>query len=46
MLNRLFGFDARTMNVRTEVIAGATTFLTMSYVLAVNPYHPCHYGHG
>ena len=37
MLNRLFGFDARTMNVRTEVIAGATTFLTMSYVLAVNP---------
>lgn len=32
MLNRLFGFDARTMNVRTEVIAGATTFLTMSYV--------------
>lgn len=37
LLNRLFGFDARTMNVRTEVIAGATTFLTMSYVLAVNP---------
>ena len=37
MLNRLFGFDARTMNVRTELIAGATTFLTMSYVLAVNP---------
>lgn len=32
MLNRLFGFDARTMNVRTELIAGATTFLTMSYV--------------
>lgn len=37
LLYRLFGFDARTMKVRTEVIAGATTFLTMSYVLAVNP---------
>lgn len=37
LLYRLFGFDVRTMKVRTEVIAGATTFLTMSYVLAVNP---------
>ncbi|KAA6301515.1 MAG: hypothetical protein EZS26_002259 [Candidatus Ordinivivax streblomastigis] len=25
------------MNVRTEIIAGITAFLTMSYILAVNP---------
>lgn len=31
------GFDSKTMSVRTELIAGATTFLTMCYVLAVNP---------
>lgn len=36
-LQKLLGFDRRTMNVRTEVVAGATTFLTMCYVLAVNP---------
>ena len=37
MLKRLLGFDPSTMKMRTEVIAGATTFLTMSYILAVNP---------
>lgn len=37
MLQKLFGFDKRTMTLRTEVIAGITTFLTMSYILAVNP---------
>jgi AGZA family xanthine/uracil permease-like MFS transporter len=37
MLKRLLGFDPATMKVRTEVVAGATTFLTMSYILAVNP---------
>ncbi|MDR1357155.1 MAG: NCS2 family permease [Tannerellaceae bacterium] len=37
MLYRLLGFDRRTMRIRTEVIAGFTTFLTMSYILAVNP---------
>ena len=36
-LTRLFGFDPQTMNVRTEIIAGITTFLTMAYILAVNP---------
>lgn len=36
-LTRLFGFDPRTMRVKTEVMAGVTTFLTMSYILAVNP---------
>lgn len=37
MLHKLLGFEPRTMNVRTEMIAGLTTFLTMSYILAVNP---------
>lgn len=37
MLQKLFGFDPMTMKVRTEVLAGITTFLTMAYILAVNP---------
>lgn len=37
MLEKLFGFNPKTMNVRTEILAGITTFLTMSYILAVNP---------
>lgn len=37
MLKKLFGFDERVMTVRTEVMAGITTFLTMAYILAVNP---------
>ena len=36
-LQKLLGFDKRTMNMRTEIVAGATTFLTMCYILAVNP---------
>ena len=37
MLKKLFGFDPTKTTVRTEIIAGITTFLTMSYILAVNP---------
>lgn len=37
MLQKLFGFDATQHKMRTEVYAGVTTFLTMAYVLAVNP---------
>lgn len=37
MLQKLFGFNSKETSVRTEVIAGITTFLTMSYILAVNP---------
>ena len=37
MLQKLFGFNPKDTTVRTEVLAGITTFLTMSYVLAVNP---------
>lgn len=36
-LSKLFGFDPQTMNVKTELLAGITTFLTMAYILAVNP---------
>ena len=36
-LKKLFGFDPKTTTVRTEILAGITTFLTMSYILAVNP---------
>ena len=37
MLQKLFGFDPSTMTMRKEVIGGITTFLTMAYILAVNP---------
>lgn len=37
MLKKLFGFDPTKTSVKTEIIAGVTTFLTMSYILAVNP---------
>ncbi len=36
-LDRLFGLAARGTNVRTEVLAGATTFMTMAYIVFVNP---------
>ena len=34
---KLFGFASSKHNVRTEILAGITTFLTMAYILAVNP---------
>lgn len=37
MLKTLFGFDPKQSTIRTEIIAGITTFLTMAYILAVNP---------
>lgn len=37
MLSKLFGFDPKLSTIRTEVMAGLTTFLTMAYILAVNP---------
>ena len=36
-LEKLFGFDTQKHNIRTEILAGITTFLTMAYILAVNP---------
>ncbi len=37
MLERLFNLKENGTSVRTEVIAGITTFLTMSYIIFVNP---------
>ncbi len=37
MLERLFGLKANGTNVRTEVLAGVTTFMTMAYIVVVNP---------
>lgn len=37
MLERLFGLREAGTNVRTELEAGLTTFLTMAYILVVNP---------
>ncbi len=37
MLKKLFGFDSSKNMVKTEIMAGITTFLTMAYILAVNP---------
>lgn len=36
-LEKLFGFDSAKHSVRTEIMAGITSFLTMTYILAVNP---------
>ena len=37
MLERLFKLKEHGTDVKTEVIAGATTFLAMVYILAINP---------
>lgn len=37
ILEKVFGFDAKSMTLKTEFVAGVTIFLTMSYILAVNP---------
>ena len=37
MFGKLFGFNPKETTVKTEITAGITTFLTMAYILAVNP---------
>ena len=37
MLERIFGLSGHGTTVRTEVFAGFTTFLTMAYIVVVNP---------
>ncbi len=37
MLEKFFNLKQNKTNVRTEVLAGITTFMTMAYILAVNP---------
>jgi AGZA family xanthine/uracil permease-like MFS transporter len=36
-LAAFFGFEAAGTNLRREVQAGVTTFVTMAYIVAVNP---------
>jgi len=37
MLREYFKFESRQTSIRTELVAGLTTFLTMAYIIAVNP---------
>lgn len=37
ILKKIFGFDPASMTIKKEVMGGITTFLTMAYILAVNP---------
>ena len=37
MLDKIFKLSKNGTNVKTEVVAGLTTFMTMAYILAVNP---------
>jgi len=36
-MDKFFGLSARNTSVRTEIVAGFTTFLTMAYIILVNP---------
>ena len=36
-IRKAFGLDPEKHSIRTEIVAGITTFLTMAYILAVNP---------
>ena len=36
-IDRFFGSAANRTTVRTEIVAGATTYLTMAYIVFVNP---------
>ncbi|MBO6066737.1 MAG: hypothetical protein J6P80_01105, partial [Kiritimatiellae bacterium] len=37
-LGRLFKLNGNRTTVKTEIVAGITTFMTMAYILAVNPH--------
>ena len=37
MLEKYFNFKAHRTNMKTEIVAGVSTFLTMAYILALNP---------
>ena len=38
MLEKYFEYKKHKTNFRTEVIAGVTTFLTMAYIMFLNPF--------
>ena len=37
MMEKFFHLKENNTNIKTECIAGVTTFMTMAYILAVNP---------
>jgi AGZA family xanthine/uracil permease-like MFS transporter len=37
MLERIFHLSKNETTIKTEIVAGITTFLTMAYILVVNP---------
>ena len=37
MLEKMFKLHENHTDVKTEILAGITTFMTMAYILAVNP---------
>ncbi len=37
MIERFFRLKENNANIKTEVIAGITTFMTMAYIIAANP---------
>ena len=38
MLDKYFNYKKHKTNFKTEVIAGVTTFLTMAYIMFLNPF--------
>lgn len=45
-MDRLFKLRENGTNIRTEIMAGLTTFMTMAYILAVNPNILSNFGSG
>ena len=43
MLEKLFKLRENGTDVRTEVMAGITTFMTMAYIIPVRSLHPQHW---
>lgn len=46
MLEKIFKFKENKTNAKTEVVAGLTTFMTMAYIIALNPNILTNYGAG
>lgn len=46
MLEKVFKLKENKTNARTEIIAGLTTFMTMAYIIALNPNILTNYGQG
>ena len=46
MLEKIFKLSANKTNVKTEIMAGVTTFMTMAYIIALNPNLLTNFGFG